>query len=427
MARAQGARAQMAFGFETTYGIPIAANKYWQMPFATSSLGAEQPLLASELLGYGRDPLPPNRDAITADGDVVVPINPRHWGVWLKAAFGDPVTVPLVVASGFILFAAQPAVGSTLTVNGTVFTFVASGATAVQINIGANLGATLTNIVTALNASVVPAVALATYAQTGGNTLTVTADAIGITGNAITLAASAAPASNGTVSGATLTGGANSHTFQSGNWTLPSFSIETFMPDVPYSGMMRGCVLDTLSWSMQRSGMANATASIVAQTETIGTASAVGTLNTFPLSRFSQFQGGILRGGAQIGSIIGAQITYANNLDRIDAIRGDGLIDGADPSMAMLSGTLDVRFADQTLLAQATNGTPAEFQFSYQIDASSFFRFTAHAVYLPRPKFQLQGPGGVQAQFSWQAARDLTLGRLCTAVLVNDLATFNNP
>jgi len=274
---------------------------------------------------------------------------------------------------------------------------------------------------------VVPGVAQATYGQTGGTTLTVTADAIGIAGNTFTLAASSAPASNGTVSGPTLTGGANSHTFQSGSWTLPSFSIETFMPDVPFAGMMRGCVLDSLNWSMQRSGLATATARIIAQTETIGTASTIGTLNTFPPSRFSQWQGSILRNGMSIGSVTAAQIAYANNLDRIDAIRGDGLIDGADPGMAMLSGTLDVRFADQTLLGQATAGSPASLEFSYQIDASNLFRFTAHAVYLPRPKFQLQGPGGVQAQFSWQAARDPTLGRLCTAVLVNDLANFNNP
>ena len=56
MARAQGARALMALAFETTYGTPPGGG-FTRMPFASTSLGAEQPLLNSELLGYGRDPL----------------------------------------------------------------------------------------------------------------------------------------------------------------------------------------------------------------------------------------------------------------------------------------------------------------------------------------------------------------------------------
>ena len=74
MARAQGARALMALAFETTYGTPPASG-FIRMPFASTSLGAEQPLLNSELLGYGRDPLAPIKDAVTADGDVVVPLD----------------------------------------------------------------------------------------------------------------------------------------------------------------------------------------------------------------------------------------------------------------------------------------------------------------------------------------------------------------
>ena len=51
MGRGQGARALMALAFETTYGTPSAGG-FTRMPFASTSLGAEQPLLNSELLGY---------------------------------------------------------------------------------------------------------------------------------------------------------------------------------------------------------------------------------------------------------------------------------------------------------------------------------------------------------------------------------------
>ena len=91
MARAQGARALMALAFETTYGTPPVSG-FTRMPFASTSLGAEQPLLNSELLGYGRDPLAPIKDAVTADGDVVVSLDAEAFGFWLKAAFGAPTT-----------------------------------------------------------------------------------------------------------------------------------------------------------------------------------------------------------------------------------------------------------------------------------------------------------------------------------------------
>ena len=50
MARAQGARVQMALAFETTYGTPPTGG-FTKMPFASTTLGAEQPLQTSELLG----------------------------------------------------------------------------------------------------------------------------------------------------------------------------------------------------------------------------------------------------------------------------------------------------------------------------------------------------------------------------------------
>ncbi len=62
------------------------------MPFASTSLAAKQPLLNSNPLGYGRNPLAPSKDAVTADGDIVLPLDAEAFGFWLKAAFGAPTT-----------------------------------------------------------------------------------------------------------------------------------------------------------------------------------------------------------------------------------------------------------------------------------------------------------------------------------------------
>ncbi len=314
MARAQGARAQMALAFETSYGTPPTGG-FTKMPFASTTLGSEQPLLNSELLGYGRDPLAPIKDAVTADGNLVVPIDASGFGFWLKAAFGSPVT-------------------------------------------------------------------------TG-----------------------AAP-------------GPFTHEFRSGAWSLPSISIETGMPEVPRYAMYSGCVLDSLSWQMQRSGLLTATASLVAQGEAIASTSAAGTLADLDLQRFGHFNGAITRNGQPLGNIISAEITYANNLDRVETIRSDGRIDGADPSVAALTGKIEVRFADQVLVNQALAGDPCALTFAYVLPTGESLTFTAHAVYLPRPRIEIPGPQGIQATFDWQAARDATLGRMCTVTLVNDIEDY---
>ena len=312
MARAQGARALMALAFETTYGTPPASG-FTRMPFASTSLGAEQPLLNSELLGYGRDPLAPIKDAVTADGDVVVPLDAEAFGFWLKAAFGAPTTT-----------------GTT----------------------------------------------------------------------------------------------PKTHTFQSGNWTLPSMAIEVAMPEVPRFAMYAGCVMDQLSWQMNRSGLLTATARLIAQGEAIAATTAAGTPTALGLQRFGHFNGVVKRNGTALGNVVSAEITYANNLDRIETIRNDGKIEGADPGMAALTGRIEVRFADQTLVTQAINGEACEMEFAYIPPSGESFTFTVHAVYLPRPRIEISRPHGVQATFDWQAARDSVVGRMCTATLVNDVETY---
>jgi len=314
MARAQGARSQLAAAFETVYGTaPVGG--YTRMPFAASTLSAEQPLLSSELLGYGRDPLAPIKDAITSDGDLTIPIDAEAFGFWLKAAFGAPVT-------------------------------------------------------------------------TGTSP------------------------------------GPYTHTFQTGNWTLPSMAIETGMPEVPRYAMYTGVMVNQLSWTMQRSGLLTASAQLVAQGETVASTTQAGTPTDYDLVRFGNFNGSIKRNGTSLGNVVSAQITYANNLDRIETIRNDGMIDGADPTIAALTGQVEVRFADMALVNQAIAGTPCELEFAYTLISGESLTFTAHAVYLPRPRLEISGPQGVQATFDWQAALASSPARMATITLVNNIASY---
>lgn len=90
MGRARGATAQMLVSIEGTYGTPPAGG-YNKVPFISSQLGAEQPLIDSELLGLGRAPADPTYDVVTNDGDVVIPLDANNLGLWLKLLLGAAV------------------------------------------------------------------------------------------------------------------------------------------------------------------------------------------------------------------------------------------------------------------------------------------------------------------------------------------------
>jgi hypothetical protein len=114
---------------------------------------------------------------------------------------------------GSLTFAGQPAVGDTITIQGSAVSFVASGATGLQSNIGATLGDTVANLAKVLNASADANLVLLAYAAdpptpvgggSGANKILVASKLPGVAGNAYTLATNSSVV---TLSGATLSGG----------------------------------------------------------------------------------------------------------------------------------------------------------------------------------------------------------------------------
>ena len=58
---------------------------------------------------------------------------------------------------------------------------------------------------------------------------------------------------------------------------------------------------------------------------------------------------------------------------------------------------------------------------SYTINAGLRAVFAAHELYLPKPKLAVEDPGGVQASFDFQGAKNDAAGRMLTVTLTNDL------
>jgi len=106
-------------------------------------------------------------------------------------------------AFGYFDFSGNPAPADDITVNGTLVTFVASGATGSQVNIGATLSATLTALAAFLNGSADTNIDDMIYSVVGSKLYCVS-KLTGTAGNAYTLAKTSTAI---TLSGATLSGG----------------------------------------------------------------------------------------------------------------------------------------------------------------------------------------------------------------------------
>lgn len=312
MGRARGSGAKLAGAFELTPGT-TPANGFISLPFVSHTLGEERPLIASDLLGQGREPQDPTLDVATDVGDVVVPVDVRNFGYWLKLFFGAPVS-------------------------------------------------------------------------------------------------------------ATGSGGEEVHTFTSGAASLPSLSLEVGSPEVPSYSTHYGARGDKLKISMTRSGLLNATASLIAVGESAEAgASVAGVPTSNAVLRFGQATGAITKDGVALATVVSADFTYMNSLEAVEVIKADGRIADSDPGMTGLTGTITVKFDSLLLLNAATSGTPIAVTFGWTNGVHSLL-FTVPRVFLPRPKKPISGPNGIQLDFAFQASG--AGGHVCTAVLTNDVPSY---
>lgn len=218
--------------------------------------------------------------------------------------------------------------------------------------------------------------------------------------------------------------GPYTHTFVSGAASLPSFALELGLPDKGDYFLETGLGVESMALSFARSGQAAATLQLVGQKETRGGATSGGTPTTATFTRFGQFQGTIRKDGTALGNVVSATATFKNGLEKKEVIRSDGLIAGWLPGQTALTGQMTVRFDDNVLLALAESGGVCEIEFGYVLSASQSLLFTAHEVHLPKAKQKISGPGGLQASYDWQAAKDQVLGKMLTVDLINDVASY---
>lgn len=216
------------------------------------------------------------------------------------------------------------------------------------------------------------------------------------------------------------------HTFRSGSATpLPSFSCEVGYPDVPTYVLMTGCKVGSLSVQQAPTNRPQATVSILGQDATRSGTSvdAVPTLQT-GYQQFNNFQATISRNNVALGYVTGATFNFSNGLEAIRDIGSGNNIREALEQDTAVSGTLNVRLSETTLLTDSEGTAPVELDMLWTIDANRSIEFTVPRAYLPRRKATVQGRAGVDVTFDFTASFDATAGCAFQAVLRNQTASY---
>lgn len=422
--RATGANAKYRFQFETTPGVRATGN-WIQGAFYEHGLSEAQPLIENPLLGQGRDPLAQDDGAIDVTGPIIVPVDERLIGYHLKGLLGPRQAAATVGARGYIHFNANPTNTDTITLNGATWTFVTSGATGNETNIGADLQATLTQLVTDLQGSADTNIDDATYSQ-NGDRLLIDHDTADASGNAYTLAQALTVAAK--LSGATLAGGGLiEHTFHSGVATLPSMSKELQLTDLQASEnpfiIHQKVRYNSMEIGRERAGSARATLNLIAQQEFQEQATAAGTPSTPTVDIFSQFQGIILVDGTLGGNIVGGGLTLSNNLDVVEALDNDGLIEDADPGQTSINLSFTARLSENALRIASRARSLVDVRYGFRNATNGAeLEIRLHQIKLPQPSRQISGPGGIDVTYDGLGQQDQSLGRAVTVRLWNDQA-----
>lgn len=222
----------------------------------------------------------------------------------------------------------------------------------------------------------------------------------------------------------TKTGAVYNHVFESGKISIPSYSLEIGLSEVPQFIRFLGVRANSIAFNFQRSGEAQVTLNLMAQCESGNTETIENEPEVFTYTRVSQFQGYIKSGGEFLANITAASATYSNNLEKIETIRNDGLVEAIDLGVASLSGSISARYGDNILLDKARAGTPVDIELGYKLSDSQKLVIVCHEVYLPKPKRSIDGPNGIECSYDFQGSKNDEIGRMMTVTLVNDVESY---
>lgn len=226
----------------------------------------------------------------------------------------------------------------------------------------------------------------------------------------------------------TTTGsGPYTHVFKSGTLAaLPSAGIELGNARIGTHLRIAGLKADTLelNWS-PRDSTQRATIGLIGGATTRSD-TAIDASPTDPEGGFVPFAGRlgtVKRDAAALGKITGASLRFGNALEEYYELNKDGAA-SVDEGSTALSGSLDVRLSDDTLIDDADAGTYHAIELAWFSSANLSLTFRLPRVRLEKTFPPIRGRGGIQASFNWRASYDATDACALKATLVNAVESY---
>lgn len=232
--------------------------------------------------------------------------------------------------------------------------------------------------------------------------------------------------------GAPTTTGAGpyTHVFES-NLDVPSFSFEEGDANLstPKYFLLTGCKLSQMQINLSPKGPAAASFNGIAQNRGEAGTTANGSPAAFATAGVYKYLNKnckVQRAGADLGHVLGGSLSFGNNVEAIETMRGDGLIDAADEMNRGCGGELRVRHSSSTLLrADDTSETPVALKYVWATPVNAAYKLEIELAraFLSLRGASVEGPGGINYTFGVRAAKPAS-GNLMKVTLVNNVASY---
>lgn len=423
MTRARGANTQLLVKPETTPGT-LETDGYNSVPFEAMPFGGSREFVPDNTLDGNRDPAKPGLDPVQVTGSITAPVDVRNIGFWLKALMGTTTAATTAAATGHIALAGQPDADDTITVNGTVFTFVSGTPSSGEIEIGIDVDDTLANMASVLNGSADTDVDDATYAaNTTDDQLTVTHDTAGPTGNSFTLAASG---TNLSVSGSTLTGGAYKHVFKSEGQSITPLSVEKGFTDVNHYYRYTELYVTGFSFNVGATGALQMQLDVVGFAESARESTSIDSDATaLAQQKFYPANATFRRDDAVLSEkVTSIDLSFSSGAEATPVLPVNGVTGIVDPGKNSFTGTINARIGPTDLLDAADGTTESKLELDFEITAHERLVITCHKALFAVPSKGVDGPAGAEMGFAFQGMRDSGESTMLTIDLYNDVASY---